>query len=68
MTIDPRFLTISEVIEIHGQEIKIAGELSGIRDLNALESALGAPQASLNLIIIWQDFRWGKLLSIARIN
>lgn len=48
MTIEPRFLRISEVIEIHDQEIKIAGGLSGVRDLNALESALGAPQASLS--------------------
>jgi death on curing protein len=43
---EPRFLTISEVIEIHDQEIAIAGGLSGIRDTKALESALGAPQAS----------------------
>jgi death-on-curing protein len=46
MTIEPRFLTVSEVIEIHDQEIASAGGLSGVRDLNALDSALGAPQAS----------------------
>jgi|WetSurMetagenome_2_1015567.scaffolds.fasta_scaffold226386_1 death on curing protein len=46
MTIEPRFLTVSEVIEIHDQEIVSAGGLSGVRDLNALDSALGAPQAS----------------------
>jgi death-on-curing protein len=48
MIIEPRFLTVSEVIEIHDQEITTAGGLSGIRDLKALESALGAPQASFN--------------------
>ena len=48
MTIEPRFLTISEVIEIHDQEIEAAGGLSGVRDLKALESAIGAPQASFN--------------------
>ena len=48
MTIEPRFLTIPEVIEIHDQEIATAGGLSGVRDLNALESAVGAPQASFN--------------------
>jgi death-on-curing protein len=48
MTIEPRFLTISEVMEIHDQEIAAAGGLSGVRDLKALESALGAPQASFN--------------------
>ena len=46
MTNEPRFLTISEVIEIHDREIADAGGLSGVRDFNALESALAAPQAS----------------------
>ncbi|MGA3052182.1 MAG: type II toxin-antitoxin system death-on-curing family toxin [Chitinispirillaceae bacterium] len=46
MTNDPRFLTTSEVIEIHDQEIATAVGLSGVRDIKALESALGAPQAS----------------------
>ena len=46
MTVEPRFLTVSEVIEIHDQEIATAGGLSGVRDLNALDSALGALQAS----------------------
>jgi death on curing protein len=48
MTPEPRFLSISEVIEIHDREIAAAGGLSGIRDLKALESAMGAPQASFN--------------------
>jgi death on curing protein len=46
MTAEPRFLTVSEVIEIHDKEIVTAGGLSGIRDLKGLESALGAPQAT----------------------
>jgi death-on-curing protein len=48
MIIEPRFLTISEVIEIHDQEMANAGGLSGVRDIKALESALGAPQASFS--------------------
>jgi death-on-curing protein len=48
MTIDPRFLTVSEVMEIHGQEIATAGGLSGVRDPKSLESAVGAPKASFN--------------------
>jgi death on curing protein len=48
MSDDPRFLSVSEVIEIHDQEIETARGLSGIRDLKALESALGAPQASFS--------------------
>jgi death on curing protein len=46
MNDEPRFLFINEVIEIHNQEIAVAGGSPGIRDLKALESALGAPQAS----------------------
>jgi death on curing protein len=48
VTNGPRFLTISEVIGIHDQEIAAAGGLSGVPDLKSLESALGAPQASFN--------------------
>ena len=53
MTPEPRFLTISEIMQIHDQEIKAAGGLAGIRDHKALESAVGAPQASFkgNLIM-----------------
>lgn len=46
MNREPRFLSISEVIEIHEKEIEEAGGLSGIRDKNSLESAVAAPQAS----------------------
>jgi len=45
MNPEPRFLSISEVIEIHEKEIEAAGGLSGIRDKNILESAIYAPQA-----------------------
>jgi death on curing protein len=56
MTIEPRFISISEVIEIHDQEISAAGGLSGIRDLKALESAIGAPQASFNGEVLMDIF------------
>lgn len=46
MNREPRFLSISEVIEIHENEIKEASGLSGIRDRNNLESGVAAPQAS----------------------
>lgn len=48
MSVEPRFHSIDEVIEIHDQEIAVAGGSPGIRDLKALESALGAPQASFS--------------------
>jgi death-on-curing protein len=46
MNQDIRFLTVSEVIRIHDNELEAAGGLSGVRDLAALESAVDAPQAT----------------------
>lgn len=46
MTDEPRFLTVSEVTEIHDREIETAGGLAGTRDMKTLESAVAAPQAS----------------------
>jgi prophage maintenance system killer protein len=37
MMSEPHFLSISEIIKIHDQEIAAAGGLSGVRDINALE-------------------------------
>lgn len=48
MTDELRFLITSEVIEIHDKEMITAGGLSGIRDINALEAAVTAPQASFS--------------------
>ena len=48
MTLDPRFLSIAEVIEIHENELRAAGGLSGIRDKELLESAVAAPLSSFN--------------------
>lgn len=48
MTGDPRFLSTVEVLRLHDLEILAAGGSSGLRDIKALESAVGAPQASFN--------------------
>ncbi|MEW6718665.1 MAG: type II toxin-antitoxin system death-on-curing family toxin [Chloroflexota bacterium] len=39
-----RFLTLSEVIELHRQLIELFGGAMGIRDLGALESAIKQPR------------------------
>jgi death-on-curing protein len=39
-----RFLTLSEVLELHRQVMEQSGGLLGIRDLGALESALAQPR------------------------
>jgi len=42
---DPLFLSLDEVLEIHEQQIQRYGGSSGIRDAAALESAIATPQA-----------------------
>jgi len=40
------FLSIEDILYFHAEEIKAAGGAEEIRDLMALESAIGAPHAS----------------------
>jgi len=44
--IEPRFLTLDEVIEIHEQQIEMYGGAHGLRDAGALESAVAVLQAT----------------------
>jgi len=41
---EPTFLTLDEVLEIHTEQIERYGGLDGIRDLAGLESAIAAPR------------------------
>jgi len=41
---DPTFLTLDEVLEIHRDQIERYGGGDGIRDLGLLESALAMPR------------------------
>lgn len=43
---NPRFLTIDQVLRIHGSQIRRFGGSSGVRDLGLLESALAQPRAT----------------------
>jgi death on curing protein len=43
---EPLFLTLDEVQEIHEQQIELYGGSHGVRDLGALESAVATPQAT----------------------
>lgn len=45
---DLMFLTISEVLEIHGEQIDLYGGDAGVRDPALLESALAAPQSGMD--------------------
>ena len=43
---DPVFLTLDEILEIHQQQIEKYGGLAGVRELAGLESAIATPRAS----------------------
>jgi death-on-curing protein len=43
---EPVFLTLDEVLEIHEQQIELYGGCHGLRDSGALESAVATPQAT----------------------
>jgi len=43
---EPAFLSLSEVLEIHQDQITRYGGSAEIRDLNLLKSALGMPQST----------------------
>jgi death on curing protein len=44
----PKFLTISQVLDIHQRQIKRFGGTSGVRDEGLLDSALAQPQATFS--------------------
>src|SRR5512142_2009967 len=43
---EPVFLTLDDVLEIHEQQIELYGGSHGLRDPGALESAVATPQAT----------------------
>ena len=43
---DPVFLTLDEVVEMHAEQIERYGGAHGLRDRAGLESALALPQAT----------------------
>lgn len=45
IAVEPIFLTLDEVVEIHSSEIELHGGSHGIRDLGLLQSALAMPAA-----------------------
>lgn len=43
---DPHFLRLSEIVEIHQDQVMHYGGASGIRDVDLLKSALAMPEAT----------------------
>lgn len=53
--IEPEFLTVEDVLNIHDEQIKEYGGIHGIRDNDLLESAVKMPQASFGGDYLNQD-------------
>jgi death on curing protein len=51
----PEFITLSEVVEIHQNQISLYGGAKGIRDINLLSSALAVPQSSFEGRFLCED-------------
>ncbi len=52
---NPIFLGIDEIIEIHRDQIKRYGGMSGIRDMNLLQSAVAMPAAGFGEHYVHSD-------------
>jgi death-on-curing protein len=52
---EPRFLSLAEVLEIHQDQIARYGGRPGIRDLDLLKSALGLPAATFGGQLLHTD-------------
>ena len=50
-----RFLSISEILELHDRIISSTGGSRGIRDINALESALNQPRQTFDQKDLYPD-------------
>jgi len=44
-----RYLTLAEVVDLHGSITKVIGGASGIRHLGALESAIAQPKVTFDM-------------------
>lgn len=49
------FLTLSEVLELHQEEIVRYGGVDGIRDIHLLESAVSQPEATFGGVYLHED-------------
>lgn len=52
---DPTFLSLAEVLEIHKDQVDRYGGASGIRDIELLKSAIGMPSATYGGLFLHTD-------------
>ena len=54
----PVFLTLAEVVEIHGNQMGLYGGPRGVRDMGMLQSALAQPEGSFAGQWLHDDIFW----------
>jgi death-on-curing protein len=52
---EPEFLTVEDVLQIHGEQLAAYGGVAGVRDVGLLESAVMIPQASFGQEYLHED-------------
>lgn len=52
---DPLFLTVNEILTLHEDQLRLFGGASGIRDRNALESAVMTPASTYDGAFLHDD-------------
>jgi death-on-curing protein len=55
MSAEPDFLSVEDVIQIHGEQIAAYGGAAGVRDRGLLESAVATPRASFGEAYLHED-------------
>ena len=53
--LEPLFLTLAEILEIHNNQLKVYGGKTGLRDLGLLRSATAQPQAGFGGEFLHED-------------
>ena len=54
-SVDPIFLTLAEVLDIHQDQVARYGGVPGVRDMSLLDSALAQPQAGAGNAYVHPD-------------
>jgi death on curing protein len=55
VTLEPLFLTVDEVRDLHDDQLRRFGGSAGVRDLGALESAVATPASTFDGEFLHQD-------------
>ncbi|MES2504485.1 MAG: type II toxin-antitoxin system death-on-curing family toxin [Myxococcota bacterium] len=55
MTIEPKFLTLDQVLVLHQMQIELFGGIGGVKDEGLLRSALAQPESGFNGVYFHEE-------------